>query len=166
MVSKTTQLYQVLKLVRPLHQYSAKAVADALAEHEVTMPMRAVLERLADVGTATVPQIARALWLPRQVVQRLADQATTLGLVQWQPNPEHRRSKLASLTDGGTRTFTELHDAELADLSAIARELSAADIQACLQVMTVLTDGTRRNAERRGGSAGWSTPGPLPGEPG
>ena len=67
-------LYELLRHVRPLHQHSAKAVAAALAERDVTMPMRAVLEQLAD-GPHTVPQIARALWLPRQVVQRLTDAA-------------------------------------------------------------------------------------------
>ena len=64
------------------------------------MPMRAVLERLAD-GPQTVPQVARSLWLPRQVVQRLADAAAELGYLRFVPNPAHRRSKLAELTGTG-----------------------------------------------------------------
>src|SRR5689334_1375368 len=108
-------LYEILQHVRPLHQYSAKAVTAALAEHDVTMPMRAVLERLAD-GPKTVPHIARSLWLPRQVVQRLADTAAGLGYLDWADNPAHRRSRLARLTGAGRRVFTEIHDRELHSL--------------------------------------------------
>jgi hypothetical protein len=45
-----------------------------------------------------VPQVARSLWLPRQVVQRLADAAADLGYVRFVDNPAHRRSRLAALT--------------------------------------------------------------------
>jgi DNA-binding MarR family transcriptional regulator len=156
-------LYEVLRHVRPLHQYSAKAVADALAERDVTMPMRAVLERLAD-GPHTVPQIARALWLPRQVVQRLADAAAALGYVRWAPNPAHRRSKLAELTADGRRVFAEIHDDELAGLRSLARRLDPADIAAAVRVVSALTTHARDLAQRRGDDHGWSTPGPRPGE--
>ena len=156
-------LYEVLRHVRPLHQYSAKAVADALAEHEVTMPMRAVLERLGD-GPRTVPQVARSLWLPRQVVQRLADTAAELGFVRFTANPAHRRSKLAELTDRGREVFAEIHDRELADLRELADRLDPADIAAAVRVISALTAHTREVARRRGDDHGWSAPGPRPGE--
>jgi DNA-binding MarR family transcriptional regulator len=156
-------LYEVLRHVRPLHQYSAKAVADSLAEHEVTMPMRAVLERLGD-GPQTVPQVARSLWLPRQVVQRLTDTAVDLGYVRFVDNPAHRRSKLAELTGAGRRVFAEIHDRELADLRELADRLDPADIGACVRVISALTAHTREVARRRGDDHGWSTPGPRPGE--
>jgi DNA-binding MarR family transcriptional regulator len=163
MTSGADGLYEVLRHVRPLHQYSAKAVADALAEHDVTMPMRAVLERLAD-GAQTVPQVARALWLPRQVVQRLTDTAAAQGYVRYVANPAHRRSKLAELTDAGRRVFDGIHDRELADLGALADRLDPGDIAACVRVISALTTHTREVAQRRGDDHGWSTPGPRPGE--
>jgi DNA-binding MarR family transcriptional regulator len=163
MSSGAEDLYEVLRHVRPLHQYSAKVVADALAERDVTMPMRAVLERLAD-GPYTVPQIARALWLPRQVVQRLADAAVALGYVRWADNPAHRRSKLAELTSEGRRVFTEIHDDELAGLRSLARRLDPADIAAAVRVVSALTAHARELAQRRGDDHGWSTRGPRPGE--
>ncbi|MCA2218125.1 MarR family winged helix-turn-helix transcriptional regulator [Jidongwangia harbinensis] len=156
-------LYEVLRHVRPLHQYSAKVAADALAEHEVTMPMRAVLERLAD-GPQTVPQVARSLWLPRQVVQRLADAAAELGYLRFVTNPAHRRSRLAELTDAGRRVFTEIHDRELAGLAQLADRLDPRDIAACVRVISALTAHTRDLARRPGDDHGWSTPGPRPGE--
>ncbi len=162
--SRAVDLYKVLRLVRPLHQYSAKAVSDALEKHAVSMPMRAVLERLTDAGPLTVPQIARSLWLPRQVVQRLADEAAGLGLLTWSDNPAHRRSRLAALTPDGVATFTALHERELLDLEPIAKNLDPGDIAACLRVMSELTEGVRAVAARRQDNHGWSTPGPLPGE--
>ncbi len=157
------ELYEVLRHVRPLHQWSAKVVADALAEHEVTMPMRAVLERLTD-GPMTVPQVARSLWLPRQVVQRLADAAVALGYVRFADNPAHRRSRLAELTGEGRRVFAEIHARELRDLEEIARRLDPGDVTACVRVIAALTAHTRDLARRGPGDQGWSTPGPRPGE--
>jgi DNA-binding MarR family transcriptional regulator len=125
--------------------------------------MRAVLERLGD-GPRTVPQVARSLWLPRQVVQRLTDAAVELGFVRFTANPAHRRSKLAELTDQGRTVFAEIHDRELADLRELADRLDPADIEAAVRVISALTAHTREVAHRRGGDHGWSTPGPRPGE--
>ncbi len=163
MTRSADDLYEVLRHVRPLHQYSAKVVADALAEHDVTMPMRAVLERLAD-GPQTVPQVARSLWLPRQVVQRLTDAAVGLGYVRLVANPAHRRSRLAELTDAGRRVFTEIHERELAELAQLADRLDPGDVAACVRVIAALTAHTRELARRRGGDHGWPAPGPRPGE--
>lgn len=142
-------LYEVLRHVRPLHQWSAKAVAGALAEHQVSMPMRAVLERLGD-GPQTVPQIARSLWLPRQVVQRLTDTAADHGYVRFVTNPAHRRSRLAELTDAGRQVFAEIHTRELADLDALASRLDPGDIDACVRVISALTAHAREMAHRTG----------------
>jgi DNA-binding MarR family transcriptional regulator len=141
------QLYEILRHVRPLHQYSAKVVADALAERDVTMPMRAVLERLT-AGPQTVPQVARSLWLPRQVVQRLTDAAVSLGYVRFAANPAHKRSRLAELTESGRRVFAEIHDEELANLSALAGRLSRPDIDAAVRVVAALTAHAREQALR------------------
>jgi DNA-binding MarR family transcriptional regulator len=145
------RLYDILRHVRPLHQYSAAVVADALAERDVSMPMRAVLERLTG-GPQTVPQVARALWLPRQVVQRLTDAAAGLGYVRFADNPAHRRSRLAELTDAGRRVFAEIHDEELANLSTLADRLDPEDIEAAVRVVAALTAHARDQArpkERR-----------------
>jgi DNA-binding MarR family transcriptional regulator len=148
MLTGAEGLYEFLRHVRPLHQYSAKAVADSLAEHEVTMPMRAVLERLGD-GPRTVPQVARSLWLPRQVVQRLTDAAAGLGFVRFTDNPAHRRSRLAELTARGRAVFAEIHDRELADLRELADRLDPGDIDATVRVIAALTAHAREMARRR-----------------
>jgi DNA-binding MarR family transcriptional regulator len=148
MTSAAEDLYEVLRHVRPLHQYSAKAVAHALAERDVTMPMRAVLERLAD-APQTVPEVARSLFLPRQVVQRLADAAAELGYLRFADNPAHRRSRIAELTGHGRRVFREIHDGELASLRSLAETLDPGDIRAAVRVIAALTAHAREQATRR-----------------
>jgi DNA-binding MarR family transcriptional regulator len=157
MTTGAEDLYEVLRHVRPLHQWSAKVVADALAEHDVTMPMRAVLEQLT-AGPRTVPQVARSLWLPRQVVQRLIDAAVELGYVAMTTNPAHRRSRLAALTARGEQTFAEIHRRELADLAPLADRLNPEDIAAGIRVIAALTAHARELAG--GGSAGRGSVGP------
>jgi DNA-binding MarR family transcriptional regulator len=138
------QLYQVLRYVRPLHIVAARAVTQALAGERITMGIRAVLEVLSDGGPQPVPAIGRALSMPRQVVQRLCDQAIELGLVTSAPNPAHRRSRLITLTDRGSAAFDGLHAAELRNLGEIADGLAAADVAAAVHVLDVLTTGLVR----------------------
>src|SRR3954464_1940141 len=48
----------------------------------------------AETGEATVADIARALGLARQSVQRVADLVAEEGWVSWRDNPAHARAKL------------------------------------------------------------------------
>lgn len=56
----------------------------------------------------TVPGIARALGQSRQAVQRITDVMKKDGLLQYQPNPEHKRSVLVCLTDAGQEAYSAL----------------------------------------------------------
>lgn len=153
-------LYEVIRHVRPLHHWSAKVVAANLADHDMTMAMRAVLERLSDDGPATVPQVARSLWLPRQAVQRVVDAAAELGYVELRTNPHHRRSRLVSLTPAGARAFTEVHEQELASLRVLAAGLDPDDIAACVRVMAALTRHAHSQAQPETTTTGGPRPGP------
>lgn len=48
-----------------------------------------------------VASIARNMGLTRQAVQRIVDLLADRGLVEFQPNPHHRRAKLVVLTPAG-----------------------------------------------------------------
>lgn len=137
------RLYDVLRLVRPLHQHSAAAVELALADSDLSMPMRAIIERVHDDGPQTVPQIARALFITRQGVQRFVDEAKALGYLETRPNPEHRRSHLIAVTHAGRTAYEELHSAELARLDGFAADLDPQDIEACVRVLAHLTARVR-----------------------
>jgi DNA-binding MarR family transcriptional regulator len=137
-------LYAVIRHVRPLHGYLATAVAQALEGRVVTMPMRAVLEVLDDGGPQTVPTVARSLTLTRQFVQRLVDACAAQGLVEDRPNPAHRRSPLVALTDAGRTEIREIKAGEAVTLREVAAALDPDDVDACLRVVSHLTDSFRR----------------------
>lgn len=128
-------IYAVLRRIRPVHELSARAVTAALAGSDITMPMRAVLEQLYDAGPLTVPAIARRLFVTRQGVQVLVDEAKRLGYTESRPNPGHRRSHLIALTERGRTAYEQLHAAELETLDRIAADLDPDDVAACVRVL-------------------------------
>lgn len=142
------RLYDVLRLVRPVHQLSARLVTDRLAGQDMTMPMRAVLERLHDDGPATVPQIARDLFITRQGVQTVVDEARGLGFVELHDNPAHRRSRLVTLSASGRTAYADVHRGELEDLTRTAAEMDPHDIEAAIRVLGRLAPAIRNLIEK------------------
>jgi DNA-binding MarR family transcriptional regulator len=148
MPTRESVLYEGIRLVRPLHRHVYKAVESTLAEEGggITVATRAVLERLHEAGPETVPQTARALAFPRQVIQRLVDDLIARGLAGRSPNPAHRRSPLIRLTASGAATMCRVLDREAAVLREIAAPLADADIATFRAVMAYLTDSFARRA--------------------
>lgn len=143
MPRKSERLYDAIGYIRPIHQLSAQLVTSQLAGGSITMPMRAILERLVEDGPRTVPQLAGALWITRQGVQRIVDEAKDLGYVETRTNPEHKRSHLIALTDRGSAAYRSLHGDELVRMDDIAAGLDSADIDACVRVLAHLTSELR-----------------------
>lgn len=133
--------------MRPLYQASAAAVADALRDTGLTVPLRAVLELLLDQDSLTVPQIARDFAVTRQSVQALVDAGVDRGLLELQDNPQHRRSRLVSVTGSGRRAFDDLHRRELANLDQVTADLDPDELARCAHVLVALTERIRRLAD-------------------
>ena len=142
--------YEVLRHVRPLHLQAARAVSATLRGQRMTMGIRAVLERLADQGPQTVPQIAAWLDVSRQAVQRVVDDARALGYVDVRENPTHRRSHLIVLTDRGRDEFPRLHAQETRTLGEIAADIDPADLLTCAAVPERLTSALAGRNARAG----------------
>lgn len=111
------------------------------------MPMRAVLEQLHDDAALTVPQLARALFITRQAIQTVVDEAHDLGLVELRDNPAHQRSRLVVLSEAGRAAYLALHRHELNDLAQIAAELDPSDIEATVRVLGQLIPTIRTRVE-------------------
>jgi DNA-binding MarR family transcriptional regulator len=61
----------------------------------------------------TVPQIARMMGQTRQAVQRLVDIMHEDGLLDFLPNPDHKRAKLVNLTTTGIKTYKKLEERQI-----------------------------------------------------
>jgi DNA-binding MarR family transcriptional regulator len=91
-------------------------------------------------GSRTVPQIARAMGLTRQSVQRLVNDLERLGIVTLNPNPDHARAKLAVMTKKGEAAYAEALRRQPPWADELTRGLVASDIDAAKRVLAVIAD--------------------------
>jgi DNA-binding MarR family transcriptional regulator len=84
------------------------AVGDAMAEPSGQTSARWRVLAAIDRTPLSVAQIARAWWLTRQSVQRVADVLVREGLATYEANPNHRRAKLVRITPAGLSALHEI----------------------------------------------------------
>lgn len=102
-----------------------------------------VLRLLKTNGPQTVPQLARYRYVPRQSVQKLANEMLKDGVIELVNNPAHKRSKLLRLTPKGDIVFQEMNDriAKLAE--TLAKQQDAAQLQNAADVVKKLHEQLR-----------------------
>ncbi len=76
----------------------------------------------------SVAQIARAVGLARQGVQRLADLLEAEGLARYDDNPLHQRAKLFVLTPRGEEILAAIRVKQAAWADALGAEIGAKDL--------------------------------------
>jgi DNA-binding MarR family transcriptional regulator len=115
--------------------------SEGLGDSELTV-LNAVVE--AD-RPPTVPQIGRSLGQPRQLVQRAANSLMDTGLIEAEPNPDHKRAVLLRATEQGVTLKREMD----ARADAIADKV-AGNIDADLvRQATALLRDIRKDLEAR-----------------
>ncbi|WP_026615389.1 MarR family winged helix-turn-helix transcriptional regulator [Ensifer aridi] len=132
---KQERLYKAIKLVRPVHLNVNRTLEKMLDGVGITVAERAVLELICD-EPLTVPEAARRLSMKRQFVQRVAAGLMAKGLVEKQPNPEHRRAYFCNPTTTGRDLFNAVHQRELDVLHAVLGDINQTEVVVALRVMT------------------------------
>jgi DNA-binding MarR family transcriptional regulator len=139
----------------------------ALTAFRLNGQFLAVAERLAEPAglTATrwqvlgavlneplsVSDIARAMGITRQSVQRTADVLADQGLVSYRDNPAHRRAKLVEATNAGVAAVRRINPDHAALAAKLQIELGDARWQAALAGLRDLStalDAVRNESER------------------
>ncbi|MFI9080364.1 MarR family winged helix-turn-helix transcriptional regulator [Streptomyces sioyaensis] len=136
-------LYGVIRRLWPLHRTVVRAVERELSGTGLTAGEHALLDALHAEGPRTVPQLARAMDLDRQPVQRWVNHAVELGLAVTAPNPAHRRSSLIQLTTEGAEAIRGIQKAETAQLRQRLADLPAEDLRTALNVLDRLGEEFR-----------------------
>lgn len=77
----------------------------------------------------TVPQVARAWWLSRQSVQRVADNLVEEGLAVYDDNPGHRRSKLLRITARGRSALRRIREAQRTWANELGAQIGETDLR-------------------------------------
>ena len=85
-----------------------------------------------------VAQIARNMGLARQNVQRLADVLAKENIVQFTPNPDHKRAKLVCLTARGRIAMKKLEDLQQRWSNETTHRITATEIEAACEVLRKL----------------------------
>jgi DNA-binding MarR family transcriptional regulator len=92
----------------------------------------------------TVPQVARAWWLSRQSVQRVADVLVDEGFAEYEENPGHRRSKLLRITPRGNSALQEIRRAQRAWADALGDEIGEADLRTANAILARAVEALAR----------------------
>lgn len=102
-----------------------------------------VLRLLKVNGAQTVPQIARYRYVPRQSVQKLANEMLADGVIELVNNPAHKRSKLLRLTSKGEAVFAEMSGRIAALSETLAAQGDADQLQNAVTVVRHLHEQLR-----------------------
>lgn len=86
-----------------------------------------------------VAGIARAMGITRQSVQRIADLLVDKGLVEYQPNPAHRRAKLVAVTDTGREAIKRINPQHAVMAKRLADELGPEQLARIVEALTQLS---------------------------
>jgi DNA-binding MarR family transcriptional regulator len=132
------RLSEVFDLVGPLYRRAQRKVEQDISTEGLSVGLRAVLAILHHREPMTVPQMGRAQALSRQFVQRMVNEAAARRFVESIPNPAHKRSSLIQLTDEGRAAITAVIDRERAMLSQAVGDLTDAEINTCIRVLSRL----------------------------
>jgi DNA-binding MarR family transcriptional regulator len=88
----------------------------------------------------TVPQIARAWWLSRQSVQRVADVLVQDGLAIYADNPGHRRSKLLRIAPRGRSALRTIRRSQQAWADQLGAEIGEAQLQTANAILAQIVN--------------------------
>jgi len=86
----------------------------------------------------TVPDIARVMGQSRQAVQRLSNEMLGDGLLKAQPNPEHKRAKLLTLTDKGKQAYGQAMQKQIPWVNSLANDIKQTDLKIASSVLKKL----------------------------
>lgn len=105
------------------------AVGDAMAEPSGQTSARWRVLAAIDREPLSVAQIARAWWLTRQSVQRIADVLVKEGLASYEDNPSHRRAKLVRITPRGLSALREIRLRQRTWAESLGEEIGEAELR-------------------------------------
>jgi DNA-binding MarR family transcriptional regulator len=124
------------------------AAGDALARPAGQTSARWQVLAAAEYGRFSVAQVARALGLARQGVQRLADLLESEGLARYADNPAHLRAKLLTLTPKGRAALAAIQARQSVWANALGAEFSVRDLSAATAMLNRILAALKKRAAR------------------
>jgi DNA-binding MarR family transcriptional regulator len=122
------------------------ALRDALAGimdgvHERTglsTPKRKVLQSLKQGGPQTMPDMAYQLGVSRQFMRAECNELLAEGLLEFEDNPRHKRSKLAVMTDAGQTALGRAQSLENEIIAGLVPDVDLDRVGAARELLALL----------------------------
>ena len=116
------------------------ALGDAMGEPSGQTSARWRVLAAIDETPLSVAQIARAWWLTRQSVQRVADVLVEDGLAAYEDNPNHRRAKLVRITPRGLSVLHEIRLRQRTWAESLGDQIGEDDLRTANATLTRVLD--------------------------
>lgn len=126
------------------------AAGDQLAKPAGQTSARWQVLAAARRGGMSVAQIARALGVARQGVQRLTDVLENEGLIAYADNPQHQRAKLVRLTEEGAARLGVIEIAQAGWADGLGGAFTSAELDAARAVMSRVMEMLEADEASRG----------------
>lgn len=111
------------------------AAEEVHGQGELSAARRGVMKSLAGGGRQTVPQLARARYVSRQYIQKIANGLVSDGLAEFVDNAAHKRSKWLCLTAEGEALLASFLARERATFAGLSFDSTAAELEVALGVL-------------------------------
>lgn len=97
-------------------------------------------------GDVTVPEVAEKLNVSRQFVQKVCDNLVWEGLLQYEENPRHKRSKLVGVTPFGRKKLEEVRSREAALIARFFRGMQLEPVREATDTLREINARLGRHA--------------------
>lgn len=105
-----------------------------------------VLGALAEANRPlTVAQISRRMGPTRQAVQRLANDLEAEGILAFQENPDHKKSRLVALTQKGEAAYSKADMRQITWVNGLSKGIRRQDIETAMMVLQSINGRLRQN---------------------
>jgi len=135
--------YEITWLIRRTFRAMGARADEYLADAELSVADRAVMEFLHPRRELSVPEIARRYDVSRQHVQVTVNALVTKGLLRSVENPKHKRSRLMRLSRLGRNTFEEIRRNESAVIDRIFRDVPDDALETTHETLKALLQNLR-----------------------
>ncbi len=140
MTQAADTLQKLISTTARAHAALTAAADDLVADLGLSTAREAVICALLEAGSpSTVSQLARALELSRQAVQRVADDLHDRGLADYSNNPDHARAKLLWPTEAGRAAYGEALKRKALWLEELADRLPVTGLEVASELLGLLS---------------------------
>jgi DNA-binding MarR family transcriptional regulator len=141
------ELNRLITATRGFFHDLEEVSSSILARHGLTLQERRLLMTLRKHRLSTVPQLARKRGVSRQFVQVTMNALAKRSLVEFKENPDHKRSRLLSLTERGEALILGVMSREGEALQQVAAGLRPEDVREAVRVLESARQGLAAEAD-------------------